>query len=193
VIYLLRHGETEWNEAQRLQGQMDSPLTPRGLEQARRNAELLRSTIGDVSGFTLVSSPLGRARRTAEIIGEALSLTPSFDPRLVEIGLGEWDGLTFDQVNARAPGAWNRSNLDGSLFSAPGGETYDAIVERLSECLTELRPPTIVVSHGVAIRFLRGLFLKLDRPGIFGLHPTRQDGVFRLLGRQVDFLEPQRP
>lgn len=191
MIYLLRHGETEWNVAQRLQGQLDSPLTARGLEQARRNGTFLRSTIGDVSGFTLVSSPLGRARRTAEIIGEALSLTPSFDPRLVEIGLGEWDGLTFDQVNAQTPGAWNRSNLDGSLFSAPGGETYDSMVKRLSECLAELRPPTIVVSHGVAMRFLRGLFLKLDRPGIFGLQPTRQDGVFRLLDRQVDFLEPE--
>ena len=191
MIYLVRHGETEWNLAGRMQGQMDSPLTPLGLDQARRNAGLLRSLAGDLAGFSLISSPLGRARRTAEVIGEALSMTPVFDPRLVEIGLGEWDGLTFDQINAQKAGAWDRSHLDKSLFGAPGGETYEAMVDRLSACLMELKRPTIVISHGVAIRFLRGLFLKLDRAGIFGLQPSRQDGVFRLLDGQVDFLEPE--
>jgi probable phosphoglycerate mutase len=173
-----------------MQGRMDSPLTPLGLEQARRNAALLRSEIGDVSSFALVSSPLGRARRTAEIIGEALGLALSFDPRLVEIGLGRWDGLTVDQINERSPGAWERSRLDASLFGAPEGETYDSMVDRLSGALVELKRPAIVVSHGVSIRFLRGLFLRLDRAGIFGLEPSRQDGVFRCRDGQVDFLEP---
>jgi broad specificity phosphatase PhoE len=190
LIFLVRHGETEWNLAQRMQGQMDSPLTPLGLDQARHNAELLRSLIGDLRGFKLISSPLGRARRSAEIIGEALSITPDFDPRLVEIALGEWDGLTVDQINQRRAGTWDRTRLDGSLFGAPGGETFESMYERLSACLVELKPPAIVVSHGVTIRFLRGLFLKLDRDGIFGLQPSRQDGVFRLLNGQVDFLEP---
>ena len=190
MIFLVRHGETEWNLAQRMQGRMDSPLTPLGLDQARRNAELLRSLIGDLAGFALISSPLGRARRTAEIIGEALSITPAFDPRLVEIGLGEWDGLTVDQINRRRADAWDRTRLD-ALFGAPGGETYELMVDRLSGCLFELKRPAIVVSHGVTIRFLRGLFLKLDRPGIFGLQPSRQDGIFRLLDGQVDFLEPE--
>src|SRR5262245_6475698 len=174
-----------------MQGQMDSPLTLLGLDQARRNAGLLRSLAGDLAGFSLISSPLGRARRTAEIIGEALSMTPVFDPRLVEIGLGEWDGLTFDQINAQKAGAWDRSHLDKSLFGAPGGETYEAMVDRLSACLAEMKRPVIVISHGVAIRFRRGLFLKLDRAGIFGLQPSRQDGVFRLLDGQVDLLEPE--
>jgi probable phosphoglycerate mutase len=173
-----------------MQGRMDSPLTPLGLEQARRNAALLRSEIGDVSSFALVSSPLGRARRTAEIICEALGLALSFDPRLVEIGLGRWDGLTVDQINERSPGAWERSRLDASLFGAPEGETYDSMVDRLSGALVELKRPAIVVSHGVSIRFLRGLFLRLDRAGIFGLEPSRQDGVFRCRDGQVDFLEP---
>jgi broad specificity phosphatase PhoE len=181
LIFLVRHGETEWNLAGRMQGQMDSPLTPLGLDQARRNARLLRSLMGDLTGFTLISSPLGRARKTAQIIGEALSMTPAFDPRLVEIGLGEWDGLTFEQINERRPGAWDRSQLDTSLFGAPGGETYVSMVDRLSACLVELKRPAIVVSQGVTIRFLRGLFLKLDRTGIFGLQPSRQDGIFRLL------------
>lgn len=191
MIFLVRHGETEWNLALRMQGQMDSPLTPLGLDQARRNAGLLRSLIGDLTGFSLISSPLGRARRTAEIISGALALTPIYDPRLVEIGLGQWDGLTVDQINQRSPGAWDRSRLEVSLFGAPDGETYDAMVERLSAFLAELKRPAIVVSHGVAIRFLRGLFLGLDRDGIFGLQPSRQDGVFRLLNNQVDFVEPE--
>ena len=186
----MRHGETEWNLALRMQGRMDSPLTPLGLEQARRNAALLRSEIGDSRGFSLISSPLDRARKTAEIIGETLGLPPSFDPRLVEIGLGQWDGLTADQINALAPGAWDRTRLDASLFGAPDGEAYESMVDRLSACLMEIKRPAIVVSHGISIRFLRGLFLRLDRAGIFGLQPSRQDGVFRLLDGQVDFLEP---
>ena len=170
---------------------MDSPLTPLGLDQARRNAALLRSQIGDPSGFSLISSPLGRARRTAEIIGEALSLEPSFDPRLVEIGLGQWDGLTVDQINERSPGAWDRTRLDGSLFGAPKVRRMNRRWKCGSaSCLAELKRPAIVVSHGVSIRFLRGLFLRLDRAGIFGLQPSRQDGVFRCLDGQVDFLEP---
>ena len=169
---------------------MDSPLTPLGLEQAWRNAMLLQSLIGDPAGFSLISSPLGRARKTAEIIGEALSLSPAFDLRLVEIGLGQWDGLTVDQINELSPGAWDRSRLDGSLFGAPECETYEEMLERLSASLAELKRPAIVVSHGVSIRFLRGLFLQLDRAGIFGLQPSRQDGVFRLLDGQVDFLQP---
>jgi probable phosphoglycerate mutase len=117
-------------------------------------------------------------------------LKPSFDPRLVEIGLGRWDGLTVDQINERVPGAWDRSRLDASLFSAPEGETFESVAERLSASLVELKRPAIVVSHGVSIRFLRGLFLRLDRAGICGLQPSRQDGVFRCLEGQVDFLEP---
>lgn len=190
LIYLVRHGETEWNLALRMQGQMDSPLTALGLEQARRNAMLLQSLIGDPAGFSLISSPLGRARKTAEIIGEALSLQPTFDSRLVEIGLGQWDGLTVDQINERSPGAWDRARLDASLFGAPEGETYESMIDRLSTSLAELKHPAIVVSHGVSIRFLRGLFLQLDRAGIFGLQPSRQDGVFRCFESQVDFLEP---
>lgn len=169
---------------------MDSPLTPLGLEQARWNAALLRSLIGGTAGYSLISSPLGRARKTAEIIGDVLALTPAFDSRLVEIGLGQWDGLTVDQINERSPGAWDRSRLDASLFGAPEGETFDSMADRLSACLAEIKPPTIVISHGVSIRFLRGLFLRLDRAGIFGLEPSRQDGVFRLREGQVDFLEP---
>lgn len=64
------------------------------------------------------------------------------------------------------------------------------MVERLTASLAELKRPAIVVSHGVSIRFLRGLFLRLDRAGIFGLQPSRQDGVFRRFNGQVDFLEP---
>jgi probable phosphoglycerate mutase len=171
-------------------GRMDSPLTQLGLEQARRNAALVRSEFGDPSRYSLISSPLGRARNTAESIGEALALMPSFDPRLAEIGPGQWDGLTVDQINERAPGAWDRSRLDASPFGAPEGETYESMVERLTASLAKLKRPAIVVSHGASIRFLRGHFLRLDRTGILGLQSSRQDGVFRCRHGQVDFLEP---
>ena len=72
MFYLTLHGETEWNRDRRFQGQLDSPLTEHGVEQAHRMGVTLRELIGDATGYVIVSSPLGRARRTAEIIREVL-------------------------------------------------------------------------------------------------------------------------
>jgi broad specificity phosphatase PhoE len=89
TIYLARHGQTEWNVAGRRQGRLDSPLTNLGLKQADRNAELL-SAEGIDAVFT---SPLGRAQRTASIIGSRLGLTVTVLDDLAEIDHGLWSGL----------------------------------------------------------------------------------------------------
>ena len=76
MIYLFRHGETLWNRERRLQGQLDSPLTLRGIAQVRRNAETLQREIGDPAGLAMLASPLGRAWQSAVIVAETLGLDP---------------------------------------------------------------------------------------------------------------------
>ena len=140
MFYLTLHGETEWNRERRFQGQLDSPLTARGVEQAHLMGATLRELVGDSTGYTIVSSQLGRARRTAEIICEVLK-SPSgeieTDARLAEINLGSWSGLTRDEVAARWPGALDGSGRYDWYFRSPDGETFDAVSSRVRQWLSE--------------------------------------------------------
>ena len=139
AIFLVRHGETEWNLARRYQGWDDSPLIPRGIAQAvaigRRLAEL-----PEAESATLVASPLGRARRTAEIIQAARSdLAPiQFDERLREISIGTWDGLDCDEIDALSPGIVAGEGRYEWYFRTPDGETYEDFAGRIAAWLSDL-------------------------------------------------------
>src|SRR4051794_3504699 len=102
VIYFIRHGQTEWNSAHRLQGRRDSALSPLGREQASRCGQLLRDLFAcegrAAADFDYVASPLLRARASMELVRTALELDPEAyrtDQRLEEIAFGKWEGLTF--------------------------------------------------------------------------------------------------
>jgi probable phosphoglycerate mutase len=137
-LYLLRHGETEWNREGRMQGRRDSPLTALGQVQAARQGAALRRAGVAAPAFV---SPRGRARRSAALAG----LDARVDPDLAEIGMGSWEGT----VPPRAPGVlWK--------LDAPGGERQGELVERLERVLA--RPgPAILITHGVVAIGLRAL------------------------------------
>src|SRR6187397_119767 len=101
TIFLVRHGETEWNRARRYQGWSDSPLTPLGVAQAEAIGRRL-SAVPEAAAADIVASPIGRARRTAEIIAECLGHNPPLrlDDRLREISLGSWDGRDRREIKA---------------------------------------------------------------------------------------------
>ncbi|AYM63893.1 phosphoglycerate mutase [Agrobacterium fabrum] len=104
TIYLLRHGETLWNSLGRFQGQLDSPLTPRGVEQADQVARLLRDALNnDNQLFQMQISPLGRVRQTVERVQAKLPLPYIEDDRLVEVTTGSWDGLTRFEIDNEFP------------------------------------------------------------------------------------------
>lgn len=158
-LWLLRHGQTEWNAAGRLQGRLDSPLTETGLRQARAQGVILRRILP--AGVTVLASPSPRAWRTAEIATEGLGLTVRPDPDLVEIDLGIWSGRQADEVrSALPPGAPDDLHL--WKFDAPGGEGLAAMTARLEGVLARLEGPTVLVTHGVTSRVLR--CLALGRP-----------------------------
>ena len=182
ILYLLRHGETEFNVVGRLQGQGDSPLTPRGRAQARGHGALLKTLIAEPAAWRVVASPLGRALDTARLACAELGLPEAAietDPRLKEIAYGDWEGLTYDQIEASDPGNWAARQRDPWGFVVPGGESYEMVAARAGAFLSETNGHTIVISHGGTGRVLRGLYARLAPLEIKTLEQP-QDALHRL-------------
>jgi broad specificity phosphatase PhoE len=185
MILLVRHGETQWNVERRFQGQKDSPLTARGWRQAKAMAGLVRDLAArDAGAWRLVSSPLGRAHATAELVALATGLPLETDERLKEISCGEWEGRTWPEVSAG-----REASSRHWIFESPGGETYDAVRARVTSFLGDLEPEpgrrVIAVSHGATGRILRGLYAGLAREAVLDLD-VPQDAVHRLANGQID-------
>lgn len=177
-IYLLRHGETEWNASGRFQGKLDSPLTSQGIEQARTCGRRL-SQLGIDYG-TLIASPLGRTRQTASIVAGCGRFPEiRYDQRLAEVSTGSWDGLTLIDIEAQWPGHLDQSTPFDWFFRSPDGESYEAAFERVNEWLCDLQGIVIAISHGLAGRIIRGAYLDLPRDEALGL-PVPQDVIWRL-------------
>ncbi|WP_165187998.1 histidine phosphatase family protein [Caulobacter soli] len=191
MIYLCRHGQTFYNRELRLQGQLDSDLTPLGRAQAGAMGDLLRDLIArdPPADWRIIASPLRRTRDTAGIIGARLGLPVEFDDRLMELGLGDWEGLLRTDIARQHPEAFASREW---FFAAPGGETYDQLMARVSAWLGEQAAEPerrlIVVSHGVAGRLLRGAYAGLSRAQVLDLD-VPQDALYRLNAGQIDRFE----
>ncbi len=175
-LYVIRHGQTEWNVAGRYQGQQDSPLTAIGRAQAQAVAGLVPTT--GVQAFT---SPLGRAKATAALVFQGTKRTAQEDTRLREVAFGDWEGLSWDDVAARWPDRAALAEQEPFLwhFQAPGGETLADVSARMQAFLDDLTGPAVVITHGVSGKVLRGLWLGLTEYDIAGL-PGGQGVVFHL-------------
>ena len=102
TLFFIRHGQTNWNAERRMQGQWESELTDFGRAQARQSAETLRS----LGVQAIFSSPLRRARDTAEMIAEATGLKITYDDRLKEWSAGDWSGHLYADVVSHWPAEW---------------------------------------------------------------------------------------
>ena len=164
LLYYVRHGLTDWNVAGRLQGHRDIPLNQTGRAQAVRCGEILRDLFardgGAAGGFDYVSSPLSRARDTMEIMRATLGLAPTgygIEPRLAEIGFGEWEGLTYDEVMLWDADIVARREADKWEFVPPGGENYRQVALRVGAWYATLARDTVVCAHGGTGRALIAL------------------------------------
>lgn len=181
TIILLRHGETAFNREGRIQGQADSALTVKGTEQAFRYGLAIRGLIAGESGWRVVSSPLGRCAQTTGILCEVAGLDASavaFDPRLMEVNTGSLSGKLKSELS---PDASTGTGLDHWVFRSPDGESHQAVSTRLASWLTSLMPgeKIICVSHGIAGRVIRGIYLGLD-PAEAMRSDSPQDALFIL-------------
>ena len=193
-IYLLRHGETVWNRQRRMQGHLNSPLTSRGVDQARAYGRTLREVLDDPAGFELWSSPLGRAWQTAVLVAEEIGRDPGEigrEDRLREMTWGAWDGMTAAEIEARDPELW-QARIDDRFNVPPpgGGETQADIIHRAARWLDGV-PKTarmIVVAHGAFNRALLCAYLGEPRERMLELEEP-QDAFFRLTGGVAQRIE----
>ena len=183
-IYLIRHGETEWNLQGRFQGRLDSVLTNTGVKQAEAIGRRLAGL--DISFDAFITSPLGRTRQTAAIIaGLARLPAVQWDDRLAEVSLGSWDGLTDIDIDAQWPGLLDGSTQFDWFFRSPDGESYDAVFQRAECWLRERQGVTVAVSHGLISRLIRGAYSGLPKTEALSL-PVPQDVIWRLSNGRIE-------
>ncbi|WP_026596941.1 histidine phosphatase family protein [Methylobacterium sp. 77] len=158
TVYFVRHGQTDWNAAGRLQGQRDVPLNATGRGQAEAVAERLKAVAGaDLAEAEFVASPLLRTRQTMEVLRASLDLAPGdydVDDRLMEINFGSWEGSTWAEIRRRDGGSALARDRDRWGYRPPGerSESYAMLVERVRPAITDLRRPAVIVAHGGVAR-----------------------------------------
>ena len=174
IVVLVRHGETEWSASGRHTGRTDVPLTELGEQQGRALGATVKRVLSGRRVVLTLTSPLTRARRTAELAG----LAATEEPALKEIEYGEFEGLTTAAIRAAGDDCW--TVWTGEL---PGGETLDLVAARVDPLLTRAReglatadsddpPPAVVlVGHGHLLRVLAARWLGLgpSAGGMFAL------------------------
>jgi len=161
-VYLVRHGETQWNAARRIQGQSDSALTEKGELQAHQVGERVK----DLGITHVIASDLGRTRRTAEIIADACGCDVTTDPRLRELNMGVLEQRELDSLSPEEE-RWRKSLVDGTVDGRiPQGESMGEMAERMHQALNAClalpagsRP--LLVSHGMALGVLLSTILGL--------------------------------
>lgn len=167
-VYFCRHGQTDYNAEERLQGRRDIPLNDLGRLQAKRNGTYFRNSLGASAGdYRYVASPLGRAQETMRIIRREIGLDIDdfeTDERLIEVGYGDWEGSTLEEVSARDPKAIAERDADKWNYRCPGAtaESYAELLTRIRPLLAELKPKTILVSHGGVSRAVLKEYGKLS-------------------------------
>ena len=184
-VYVLRHGETEWNAENRMQGALNSPLTIEGRAQALRQGQILQSI--NLKDFIVLSSPQGRAFQTAAIALAECVTHVRTDDRLSEIGVGEWSGRIRSEL---APPDQYNDTPDGALElyeQAPGGEGFAALHARCAAFLNDLPGPAVLITHGITSRMLRAIIMGrglaglAEMPGGQGVVYHLKDGVQKRL------------
>lgn len=169
-LVIVRHGRTEWNREVRFRGRMDLPLDQVGLAQAGALAAATRSRWPAVAA--VYSSPLLRARQTAEPIAAALDLAVQVHAGLRDVDYGEWTGLTPAEVEARDPDLHRLWRTLPHQVQFPGGETLNDVQERLEQLLQEMEyahsgQTVVLVGHIVVNRVLLCTLLGLGLDGFW--------------------------
>jgi probable phosphoglycerate mutase len=180
-IYILRHGQTEWNLQRRCQGQLNSDLTALGRTQAADQGVLLNGVFEKHPTAQVICSPQGRARETARIALARFDVCPRFDPRVAEVGAGVWMGLPHDEIATKWPALFNDDlTIFEASLNAVEGEGYDCLTARCSDFLTSITGPTVIITHGITSMVLRGLICGLSYGEIKEL-PFAQGCIFALI------------
>ena len=173
-LLFVRHGETDWNLELRYQGHKDTDLTPKGIQQAERAAEIT----AEYNPQALYASDLKRTMHTASIIGKVLNMAAKPEPGLREIDFGEWEGLTYPEVKEKYPAEveiWREAPLQACV---PGGEdlrqVLDRVLSAVEKACSSSKGNIVFVTHGGPIRLL---LCHIGVEGAMGVYPVRPGSV----------------
>ena len=191
TVYYVRHGETDWNVAGRLQGHRDIPLNVKGRGQASHCGDILRGLFAregrDPAALAYMSSPLGRATETMELLRLRLGLPAEGyrrDPQLVELSFGDWEGSTIALLHQNDPVRISQREHDKWHFVPPNGESYEMVSKRMSAWHDTLTGDCVVTSHGGTCRGLMAC-LGVAKPAVAPLIDIIQGEVYVFQGDKL--------
>lgn len=183
-LFITRHGETQWNTEKRLQGWLNSPLTPRGIEQGK----LLHEAVRMYGIEKIYSSPSERALKTALAAKGDCKLPLELLDELKEMNMGDWEGKTLAEIEAREPenfaNYWSRPHL----FVKNSGEDFPEILQRAKKALQKILAENsqgniLVVTHGVTLKALMSHFSEEGFEGFWTKPVVEQASISQI---QVD-------
>jgi len=170
LVHIVRHGRTALNADGRFRGLADPPLDTVGLQEVRSTALRLSGR----SIAAIATSPLLRARQTAEAITQVVGVEAAIEPGLIDADMGQWQGLTREEAAARDPAEYERYRSNPRRLVIPGGDDVAAVEERVRTTIEELAAENddlevVVVSHELPIRLMMSAALGLDGPVLWEL------------------------
>ncbi|MDA4843797.1 histidine phosphatase family protein [Hoeflea poritis] len=183
-LYFIRHGQTDWNRLGRFQGASDIPLNETGYEQARIVAMKLNGYLAEnkitPDTLSILSSPLLRARQTTTELCRHLKLDVQrarYLSELSEVSYGAWEGMTTLEVKERFPAERKSRKSDRWNFRPQGGDSHASRIPELKAFLSEMKSPTIMITHTGVIRVCLYLLGSLDRETALS-EPISQDKLY---------------
>ena len=188
-IYFARHGETDWNRDQRIQGQIDTVLNDAGHQQSEVLARGLKSHLGAPDGLQFFVSPLTRAKQTMGYIARAFDIAETrigVEPSLSELSFGAWEGKYFRDL--KSDPSYPREALARFAWRPADGESYADGMERLRQWIGRIETPTVIVSHGAIGRCLIALVSDLT-PAQTLAQPTPQGYFCRLKDGRIEWFD----
>ena len=180
-----------WNRALRLQGHKDTPLTMRGVKQARSLGFALRKVLKNKTPSFFYSSPIGRAKQTATIISDIIDFDVEkmeYKSSLKEITFGDWDGLNMQEILAQYKTSWEKRKSDRWNTSPPNGESFQEAKKRVIRLLTEIdmQQHVVIVAHGSLNKVIRGCWCNLSDAETLSLDEP-QNGFYCLVDENREY------
>jgi broad specificity phosphatase PhoE len=159
TLYIVRHGETDWNKEGRIQGRLNSQLTEKG----RHNAKVLGERLKDIDFAKIITSPSGRTIETTELIVKDRDMLVQTNERIMEMDMGPWQGLLKSEIRAQYPEAYECFMNRPELYQNENAESFIDIYKRAVDFLHELKSSNqtgnlLIISHGL---FIKALFLTI--------------------------------
>ncbi len=181
-LYMVRHGETNWNIENRIQGQQDTELNEKGRQQARELADKLAG--GDYQISVIYTSAKKRACETAQIVGDKLGVKPKIQPGIEEINFGKWEGYMWKQVREQFPQEYQIWRDNRRYQVPPEGESYQQLLDRLLPALGEIAKGSegnaLVVTHSAVIMTLMSYLYDTPFEDMVKHYKTGNAGIVEL-------------